>query len=84
MFVITYRGKPATLETLYDLETLQGAAASRASNEELNAYLTAKTRQRAKDIYVHYFGYTWEERADKVELGEVLVSAVRLVSTKRI
>lgn len=84
MYIITYKGKPATLGTLFDAETLSGAAAQRMDTEELDAYMSAKTIARLKEIYVYHFGFTWQERAEGVEIKGVLSGSLFDVPTKRL
>lgn len=69
MYCITFEGKPATLEALYAAENAYNGAGYRSMGEsELNACLTSTSRQGVIELYIHYFGFTWKERANRVDV----------------
>ena len=70
MFVIVYRGKAATLEQLYEAEERQPPFSM--GSAELRSYLAAPTAQEARELFLHYFGFTWKERAPRIECGRMV------------
>lgn len=76
MYVITYKGKPATLDTLYNVE--QGPQPYSAGyhslyDYELSSYLTNKTKRECINLFLHYFGFTWKERAQHIDVMKARV-----------
>lgn len=68
MHVITYRGKPATLEKLYSVED------SVIYDHNLDdSYLVGKTKAATISLYIHHFGFTWKERPEGIDCLKVSV-----------
>lgn len=67
MYVITLYKKPATLEQLYNVENKHLVD----SNEE-NSYLAAPTKPTCIDLYLHHFGFSWEERIEGIGCMKVI------------
>lgn len=59
MYVITIKGKPATLESIYRKEN---KSTDRLDSEERASLLCAMTEQGAIDAYLHHIGFSWGER----------------------
>jgi hypothetical protein len=71
MYVITYKGKPATLDKMHNLEIIKGASAYNMDMRQRDSYLAAPTKQKAIDLYLYHFGYTWKERTAGIHVALV-------------
>lgn len=73
--IITFNGKPATIETLEDLERKHGNCAIPLLGfdpEERPTFIAAGTKEACKEYYNSTFGgYTWRERPEGVECSNV-------------
>lgn len=68
MYVITYKGKPATLRRLY---TLNGSPPWYLTADNDQEYLAYRTRKAAIERYIYHFGFSWRERSGDVECQKV-------------
>ena len=66
MYAITYKGKPATQRYLHLLEKKTCSVI----NED--QYIAAPTKQRAVEMYLYYFGFTWKERPRGIECQRMI------------
>jgi len=74
MFIITFKGRPATLETVYEAE--RGAVPFHTGTTERESYLAAPSAAKAKALFIYYIGFTWGERAKGIEVARVDSSAL--------
>lgn len=63
MWVITYFGKPSTIQELY----IADDRVMQSQIENPNRYLTGKLKSDAMEEYIYYFGYDWDSRTEFVE-----------------
>ncbi len=68
MWVITYKGKPTTLEKLYSLD-----GDYLHDHYKDYQYIAAPTKAAAIDMFIFYRGFTWKERFKGVECQKVSV-----------
>lgn len=61
LWVITYKGFPATLEKLYEVE------GTRILDDEKSSFLAANSKRSTIGRYIYHFGFTWKERPKGVE-----------------
>lgn len=66
MWIITYRGKPATLQTLCDVH---GKAVWGDMNPE--SAIACRTKKATIESYLYYFGFSWSGREKEVQIREV-------------
>jgi hypothetical protein len=69
MWVIKLNDKPITLWELRELEKAHWNLDSR----EYDQFLSARTRTAAINLYLHYAGFTWKERAAGLHCTTVCV-----------
>lgn len=69
MWIITYRGRPATMQTLCDAH---GKTVWNDVNPE--SAIACRTFAATTRSYVHYFGFTWPDRLEDVGIMRVNVS----------
>lgn len=69
MYIITYKGKPATLEKIYEAE--RDAVPFHTGTTERESYLAAPSAAKAKALFIYYIGFTWPERAKGIEVARV-------------
>lgn len=64
MWVITFKGKPATIEKIYDVERdMQGV-----ERQERGTYIAAKTKSQTIEMFLYHIGFTWAERAKGIDV----------------
>lgn len=69
MWVITYKGKPAPLVKLHEATMKDmGHPPFYIDSIEEGAYLTGTSRRVTVDVFLHYFGFTWAERAKGIDV----------------
>lgn len=78
MFVITFKGNPATVEKLHDAESK--VVNHLAYNAERESYLSAPTAKQAKAAFLHWFGFTWKERAEGIDVAKVVAVKSKYVT----
>lgn len=69
MYIVTFRNAPATIEKLYKVENKTPHWQN--PQDVLNGFIVARTPAKAKEQYVYWFGFTWEERPKGVELNKI-------------
>ena len=69
MWVITYKGKPATLDTLNDAEHMAFRKSRRVGDR---AYIAAPTKHECVALFLDDFGFTWKEREPGIECHKVI------------
>lgn len=65
MWVITYKGKAATIDKLCKVNF--GAHPDRYIFDEED-YLARSTKAKTKELFLYYFGFTWKERAKGIDV----------------
>lgn len=64
MWVITYKGKPATIEKIYDVERdMQGV-----ERQERGTYIAASTKRQTIEMFLYHIGFTWAERTKGIDV----------------
>lgn len=68
MWIITYRGKAATIEQINGAERYTSQGYETGSNDdEGKEYIVAATKKQAIRHYLNVFGFSWPERAEGLE-----------------
>lgn len=70
MWVITYKGKPATLDTLDNAEP-GGMRQHRRVGDR--SYIAAPTKRECVALYLDDFGFTWKERDPGTDCRKVIL-----------
>lgn len=77
MYVITFKGRPATLETLYCAnltESPQLNLGGHIDRGEREGFIAGKSAAACRRLYANWFGcYEWKERAKGVDVLAVKV-----------
>lgn len=71
MFVITFKGKPATVAKIYSLEKNDDWS---LHSEERTQCLAAPTKRKAIALYLYYVGSTWKERRKGIEVSPAKIA----------
>jgi len=71
MWIITYKGKPVTLEKIYKIEELVGI--SYLNSNELDSYVSANTSRHAKELFLSHIGGEWAERKAGIKCQKAVV-----------
>lgn len=71
MYVITFKGRPATIRKLHEVEGKQPNFMH--GGDELDVYISATSKARAKAVFIYWFGFTWKERAKGIDVLAVKV-----------
>jgi len=72
MYVITYKGKPATLGKIYAVEGATGRYM--LSEYQRYGFIAAPSARAAKAHFLNHIGFTWKERAEGIEVQKVEVA----------
>lgn len=71
MWVITVKGKPATLGKI-NQEERKSHNARDLDYQEVDTYLTGKTKGAAVELYLFNYGFTWRERPKTVDVKKIV------------
>lgn len=71
MYVITYKGKPATIARIHQAECF--APSSFYTEEELATYIAAPSARKAKAMFLYHIGCAWKYRSEGIEVQKVEV-----------
>jgi len=70
MWVITYKGKPATVDTL---NSAQPPGCFRTRYVYSMAYIAAPTKRDCVREYLQHLGFTWKEREPGTDCRKVIL-----------
>lgn len=70
MWVITFAGKPATLEQLHKVE--RRASGYVLHHADAKQYLAARTKRDTIALFLYNFGFTWAERAAGIGVARII------------
>jgi hypothetical protein len=69
--VITYKGKPVTLDKLQDLEQIKYRNLGKA---ERKSFIASGSRKATIELFLASLGYTWAERTKGIECEKAVSS----------
>lgn len=70
MWVITYRGKPATYRKIFEVEKLSNQL-NRLELYQSDSFIAFKFKKFAIAKYLYHVGFTWKERARGIEVNKI-------------
>jgi len=71
MYIITYKGKAATLAKIYKIEGKNNGYYNNDHETIENSYLAAPSKRKAMALYLYHCGFTWAERVKGIEATHV-------------
>lgn len=72
MWIVTCNSKPATIRRLYIIE--KRVPHWSTLDHEMQGYITAPSREKAIELYLHWFGFSWHERAKGIGLSKFITT----------
>ena len=73
MYVITYKGKPATIAKLAMIDNHTSFNAYSFNAYRGTELICSTTKKEAIEVYLYNFGFTWRERLKGVECQKAQV-----------
>lgn len=71
MYTITFKGRPASLETIFKAE---GRTPTYHLSDFPDQFLAARTKRGVINLFLYHVGFSWKERAKGIEAQKVTVA----------